>query len=129
MRKLVILGLFLCVSLCASAQEEFGIASYYADAFHGRKTASGTLYHKDKLTAAHKDLPFGTVIKVTRLDNKSSVKVTVNDRGPYIKGRIVDLSKAGISAVVFGALSDVIVVVGCSLSCKSCVRGLPLMPS
>lgn len=94
MRKLVILGLFLSISLCAFAQEEFGIASYYADAFHGRKTASGVLYHKDKLTAAHKDLPFGTVIRVTRLDNKLSVKVTVNDRGPYIKGRIVDLSKA-----------------------------------
>ena len=94
MRKLIILGLFLFVSLGMQAAEEFGIASYYADAFHGRKTASGELYHKDKLTAAHKTLPFGTIIKVTRLDNKSSVTVKVNDRGPYIKGRIVDLSKA-----------------------------------
>ncbi len=94
MRKLVILGLILCISLCVQAQEEFGIASYYADAFHGRKTASGALYHKDKLTAAHKNLPFGTILRVTRLDNKQSVKVTVNDRGPYIKGRIIDLSKA-----------------------------------
>jgi len=90
----MILGLLLCIGLGVQAQEEFGIASYYADAFHGRKTASGALYHKDKLTAAHKDLPFGTMIKVTRLDNKQSVKVKVNDRGPYIKGRIVDLSKA-----------------------------------
>jgi rare lipoprotein A len=80
--------------MAMQAQEEFGIASYYADAFHGRKTASGDLYHKDKLTAAHKTLPFGTVVRVTRLDNKKSVKVTINDRGPYIKGRIVDVSKA-----------------------------------
>ncbi|MFT5764749.1 MAG: rare lipoprotein A [Saprospiraceae bacterium] len=94
MRKLLILGLFLCASLGMQAAEEFGIASYYSDAFHGRKTASGELYHKDKLTAAHKTLPFGTVIRVTRLDNKTSVIVTVNDRGPYIKGRIVDISKA-----------------------------------
>ncbi len=94
MRKLIILGLFLCLGIGVQAAEEFGIASYYADAFHGRKTASGELYHKDKLTAAHKDLPFGTMIKVTRLDNKKSVVVKVNDRGPYIKGRIVDLSKA-----------------------------------
>jgi len=94
MRKLLILGLFLITSLAVQAQEEFGIASYYADAFHGRKTASGELYHKDKLTAAHKNLPFGTIIRITRLDNKKSVKVKINDRGPYIKGRIVDLSKA-----------------------------------
>ena len=94
MRKLIILGLLLCVSIGTQAAEEFGIASYYSDAFHGRKTASGELYHKDKLTAAHKTLPFGTLIRVTRLDNKTSVVVKVNDRGPYIKGRIVDISKA-----------------------------------
>lgn len=90
----MILGLFLCFGIGVQAAEEFGIASFYSDAFHGRKTASGELYHKDKLTAAHKDLPFGTMIKVTRLDNKMSVTVKINDRGPYIKGRIVDLSKA-----------------------------------
>jgi peptidoglycan lytic transglycosylase len=94
MRKQIILGLLLCFSIGAKAAEEFGIASYYSDAFHGRKTASGELYHKDKLTAAHKTLPFGTLIRVTRLDNKTSVVVKVNDRGPYIKGRIVDISKA-----------------------------------
>ncbi len=90
----MILGLFLIASFGVQAIEEFGIASYYADAFHGRKTASGELYHKDKYTAAHKTLPYGTMIRVTRLDNKSSVTVRINDRGPYIKGRIVDLSKA-----------------------------------
>ena len=74
--------------------EEYGLASWYADAFQGRKTASGELYDKAKLTAAHKTLPFGTVIKVTRLDNNQSVRVRVNDRGPYIKGRVVDISRA-----------------------------------
>jgi len=89
----MILGLFLMVSLAVHA-EEFGIASYYSDAFQGRKTASGELYNKNLKTAAHKTLPFGTIIRVTRLDNKTSVKVKINDRGPYIKGRIVDLSRA-----------------------------------
>ncbi|MFK7937510.1 MAG: septal ring lytic transglycosylase RlpA family protein [Saprospiraceae bacterium] len=73
--------------------EEYGIASYYSDSFQGRKTASGERYDIGKLTAAHKSLPFGTIIKITRLDNKKSVRVRVNDRGPYIKGRIVDVSR------------------------------------
>ena len=73
--------------------QEFGLASYYSDKFQGKPTASGTPYDKNKYTAAHKTLPFGTIIKVTRLDNKKSVTVKVNDRGPYIGGRIVDLSR------------------------------------
>lgn len=105
MRKLLILGLLLCTGLVLHA-EEFGIASYYSDAFHGRKTASGALYHKDKLTAAHKSLPFGTIVRVTRLDrdNKPSVKVTINDRGPFVKNRIIDLSKA--AAVKLDMIED-----------------------
>ena len=78
----------------APAFDEFGMASYYSDAFQGKKTASGELYDMNKFTAAHKSLPFGTIILITRLDNKKSVKVRVIDRGPYIKGRIVDVSKA-----------------------------------
>ncbi len=89
--------LILCVLAAKSLQaqgEEFGIASYYADEFQGRSTASGELYDMKKFTAAHKSLSFGTVIRVTRLDNKKFVDVRINDRGPYIKGRIVDISKA-----------------------------------
>lgn len=71
---------------------EFGIASYYGDKFHGRKTASGELYDKNMLTAAHKKLPFGTMCKVTNLANNKSVVVKINDRGPFVKGRIIDLS-------------------------------------
>ena len=77
--------------------QEFGMASYYADQYQDKKTASGELYDKNKMTAAHKSLLFGSIIRVTRLDNNKSVEVRVNDRGPYIKGRIVDLSGAAAS--------------------------------
>jgi peptidoglycan lytic transglycosylase len=84
--------------------EEYGTASYYSDKFQGRKTASGELYDKNKLTGAHKSLKFGTIILVTRLDNKKSVKVRINDRGPYIKGRIVDVSR--MAAEKLGLIKD-----------------------
>lgn len=84
----------LCILLPSLAFSQLGIASYYGDEFHGRSTASGEKYDKTAFTAAHKEFPFGTMVRVTRLDTKQSVTVKVNDRGPYIKGRIVDLSKA-----------------------------------
>lgn len=77
-----------------SAQPEFGMASYYSDKYQGSRTAYGEEYDKDKLTCSHKKHPYGTLLKVTRLDNKKSVVVRVNDKGPYTKGRIVDLSRA-----------------------------------
>lgn len=73
--------------------EEIGMASYYNDALDGRTTASGGIYRKDALTAAHPTLPFDTEIKVTNLNNGRWVTVVVNDRGPFVKGRILDLSK------------------------------------
>ena len=69
-----------------------GIASYYGSDFHGKKTANGERFDMYDLTAAHKTLPFNTVVKVTNLDNKKSVEVRINDRGPFKKGRIIDLS-------------------------------------
>lgn len=87
-----LLSLFIGFSFLLQAQE-YGLASYYSDKFQDRPTASGELYDKDKLTAAHKTHPYGTYIRVTRLDNKKSVVVRVNDRGPYISGRVVDVSK------------------------------------
>lgn len=69
-----------------------GVASYYAGKFHGRKTANGERYHKNKLTAAHRTLPFNTKVKVTNLRNKKWVIVRINDRGPYNRKRIIDLS-------------------------------------
>ena len=71
---------------------EYGKASYYADKFQGKPTASGELYDRNKLTAAHKTLAFGTLCRVTNTANKKSVIVRINDRGPYTKGRIIDLS-------------------------------------
>lgn len=73
--------------------EEFGKAGYYADSLHGRKTSSGEKYDKNLLTCAHKTLPFGTKVRVTRLDNKHSVIVKVNDRGPFSTGYVIDLSR------------------------------------
>jgi len=90
---LVLLFLFLTPMLTA---QERGIASYYSDSFQGRNTASGEKYDKNEMTGAHKTLPFGTIVKVTRVDDGRSVRIRINDLGPYISGRIVELSgKAG----------------------------------
>jgi rare lipoprotein A len=78
---------------CSKPIIESGKASYYADKFAGRKTASGEIFRQRKRTAAHKTLPFGTKVKVKNLDNGRSVKVKINDRGPFVAGRIIDLSK------------------------------------
>lgn len=88
--------LLLTLAACGTSKSTFtqsGQGSYYADKFRGRPTASGTPYRPSKLTAAHNTLPFGTKIRVTNTRTGRSVKVTVNDRGPHVKGRIVDLSK------------------------------------
>ena len=73
------------------------VASYYADKFHGRKTSNGEIFNMYALTAAHKTLPFNTKVKVTNLSNGKSVIVRINDRGPFVKGREIDLSKAAAS--------------------------------
>ncbi len=73
---------------------QYGKATWYGGRFHGRRTASGEPFDQNALTAAHRRLPFGTLVRVTRLDTKQGVTVRINDRGPYGKGRIVDLSKA-----------------------------------
>lgn len=78
---------------------ESGYASYYADKYDGRKTSNGEIFRQRKLTAAHKTLPFGTKVKVTNLSNGKTVKVRINDRGPFIEGRIIDLSKAAAKKV------------------------------
>ena len=70
-----------------------GLASWYGEDFNGRLTASGEVYDMYQMTAAHKTLPLGTVVKVTNEENGKTVEVRINDRGPYVKGRIIDLSK------------------------------------
>lgn len=70
-----------------------GKASYYANQFHGRKTANGETFNMNEMTAAHRTLPFGTWVRVTNMRNGKDVIVRINDRGPFIKGRVIDLSK------------------------------------
>lgn len=74
---------------------EQGQASFYADRYHGRRTASGEAYDRNALTAAHRSLPFGTQVRVTRLDNGRQTLVRINDRGPFVRGRVIDLSRRG----------------------------------
>ncbi len=81
------------------ARLETGIASWYGGRFHGRKTASGEAFNMDALTAAHPKLPFGSWVRVRNLGNGRSVDVRINDRGPYIKRRIIDLSRAAARAL------------------------------
>ena len=91
--KKILAFILITVSFCATfAQTEYGVASYYGTQFHGRPTASGEKYNQFALTAAHKTLPLGTIVKVTNAQNNKSVYVKVNDRGPFVKGRIIDLS-------------------------------------
>jgi rare lipoprotein A len=77
-----------------NAGEESGTASYYGFKYQGRPTASGEIFDLNQFTAAHKTLPFGTRVKVTNLANDRSVIVRINDRGPFVKGRVIDLSEA-----------------------------------
>jgi rare lipoprotein A len=87
------------VGLETVGAETVGAASYYADKYHGRPTASGEIFNQRDLTAAHRSLPFGTRVKVTRLTNQRSVVVRINDRGPFAPGRILDLSRAAAEAL------------------------------
>ncbi len=81
-----------------------GIASYYGPGFHGRLTANGEKYNQNGLTCAHKHLPFGTILKITYIKTGKTVTVRVNDRGPYVKGRIIDLSVGAAKKI--GMLND-----------------------
>ena len=78
---------------------ETGVASWYGHPYHGRPAANGEIYDMEKLTAAHRTLPFDTVVRVTNLTNEKSVEVRINDRGPFIDGRIIDLSHAAARSI------------------------------
>ena len=97
--RVVALLLIVACAACSKPIIQTGKASYYADKFEGRKTASGELFTQSKTTAAHKTLPFGTTVKVTNLQNGKTVKVTINDRGPFVEGRIIDLSKSAAKKI------------------------------
>ena len=98
--KKAIVLLFLLIAAAAIADPEMqGLASWYGGKFHGRLTSSGEIFDTNIMTAAHKTLPFGTMVKVTNLDNGTSAIVKINDRGPFVEGRIIDLSRAAADAL------------------------------
>lgn len=93
--KTFIIGLLITlIHLTCMGQTQSGKASFYADKFEGRPTASGEIYKHNLSTAAHRKLPFGTKVKVVNLENNKTAIVKINDRGPFIRGRIIDLSRS-----------------------------------
>ena len=94
--KLIVFISFLYI---INIQSDIVNVSYYGKEHHGKKTASGEIFDMNKLTTAHKKLPFGTIIEMTNIHNNKSIVVKVNDRGPYIKGRTFDLSKAAFDSI------------------------------
>lgn len=98
----------LCLPIAGPAQGETGIASVYA--YRGGKTASGERANPSALTAAHRTLPFGTKVSVINRSNGKQVTVRINDRGPFVRGRVIDLTPAGARALGFSGLAPVTIV-------------------
>ena len=104
-RRALVLAALLLATGCATAptgrpgDRERGIASWYGPGFHGRQTANGETYDMRAMTAAHRTLPFDTVVEVRNLDNGRRTRVRINDRGPFVRGRIIDLSRAAAKAI------------------------------
>ena len=106
MKALIVAAAALAV-VNGSARAESGMASHYSTGEHGTKTASGRHLRDGELTAAHKTLPFGSRVRVTNHANGHSVVVTIIDRGPYSRGRVIDLTPAGARALGFSGLARV----------------------
>lgn len=112
-RSALVLAMLICLGACFSssggsthagtqvAHSQVGLASWYGKPFHGRTTASGERYDMHALTAAHRTLAFGTRVRVVNLKNGKSVVVRINDRGPFVKGRIVDVSRRAADQLAF----------------------------
>jgi rare lipoprotein A len=103
MLSLLVCGALLIAASCAARRSpgsprggwrEQGVASWYGEPFHGRRTASGEVYDMNRISAAHRTLPFGAVVRVTNLDNGRRLDLRINDRGPFVKNRILDVSRA-----------------------------------
>lgn len=100
MKRRKVLSILLLLSMvCFRLTAETGYASWYGGKFQGRRTASGEIFDTHKMTAAHKTLPFGTIVEVTNLNNGKSTQVRINDRGPFVESRIIDLSMAAAKAI------------------------------
>jgi len=105
MMTFLAINIFACTPISSQSKDkltgykEVGQASFYANKFQGRRTASGAIFNQNVKTAAHKKLSFGTKVKVTNLKNNKSVVVIINDRGPFVKGRIIDLSRSAFRVI------------------------------
>lgn len=99
--RLYAVFIFWQLTILGVSAQEAGVASYYHDNLTGRVTASGERYDPRKMTAAHRSLPLGTLIRVTNIENEKSVVVRVNDRGPFARNRILDLSRSAASELGF----------------------------
>ena len=109
MIKTFLLTLASLASMNAAAYEATGHASWYGPGFHGKKTASGKKFNRHALTAAHKTLPLNSKALVTNLETHESVVVTINDRGPHGRGRLIDLSQAAAHAIGIHGVGKVLV--------------------
>ena len=108
---------------CAKAPVESGLASWYGDELRGRPTASGEPFRPSRRTAAHRTLPFGTVVRVTAVDSGERVRVVINDRGPFVRGRIIDLSEKAakrVDLIDAGVGPGELKVVGCRGRYEGC---------
>lgn len=103
MKPFFVITLLLLMAGCSALPKGVGVesgkASYYADRHQNQLTANGERYSHDRLTAAHKTLPFNTRVRVTNLNNGKNVVVRINDRGPFVRGRVIDLSKSAFSQI------------------------------
>lgn len=104
MKNKFLVGIFIFLSINVSLSaltlyKNDVTASFYAEKFHGKRTSNGEIFNMNDLTCAHKSLPFNTILKVTNLSNGKSVQVRVNDRGPFVAGREIDLSKAAAKKI------------------------------
>jgi rare lipoprotein A len=106
---------------------ERGQASWYGLRFHGRRTASGDRYDQRALTAAHKTLPFGTMVRVRSLVNGKEIEVRINDRGPFVRGRVVDVSLAAAEAL--GMMAQGVNQVSLHVAASDLVRSNPVTPT
>ncbi len=108
------------------AYKEEGLASWYGDAFHSKLTADGELFDKTRLTAAHKTLPLPSIVDVTNMENGKKIKVRVNDRGPFVKGRIIDVSEAAAKELGFFGQGSAKVMV--ELDREASIKALDSIP-
>lgn len=110
---LIVIAAILALSSCTKKANrtgdhvQTGVASWYGHPFDGRLTANGEIYNMEKMTAAHRTFPFGTVLRVENLSNGKMTEVRINDRGPFVQERIIDLSHAAAQAIVMPGIANV----------------------